>query len=81
MPTIDIRPHMLAYAYAVKSGKCAVCGKRAKRCKEFTVHSNPLAKPEDRLTPEQAREIVNARRDKWLEEPVVHAKCERFMKE
>jgi len=64
------------YAYANKTGKCPVCGKRVVRKKTFENTVNPWNKNPDGTvrTPEQVQQCVNEKADKW-EPDFTHEKC------
>lgn len=63
---------------AEKSGKCQHCGKQCKVRKKFYQTLNPFNK-NSKGSVKSRREImdeINNERDKWLELPVSHKKCE-----
>jgi len=61
-----------------KSGKCAVCGKHAKRAEKFWQTQNPYNKNSDGSVKSRSdimKELV-IERDEWLKKPLYHQKCE-----
>jgi len=61
-----------------KSGTCAVCGKPARRQREFTNTVNPFNRNDDGTvrTREEVRRNVRRLRAEWESAPVLHARCE-----
>lgn len=63
---------------STKSGVCPVCGKPARRTKEFYQTISPFNRNADGA-PKTGREIISELRVKvaeWKLEPTYHAKCE-----
>jgi len=63
---------------ASKSGKCAFCGKQAKRTQHFWQTVNPFNKNTDGSvkTSDEIKKEISKEAELWKDSPVYHIKCE-----
>jgi len=67
-------------AYAIKTGRCIVCGRPAKLSKTFEQTINPFNTNKEgsvKTIDEIWVELMVERRE-WLDKPIIHIKCEKM---